>query len=169
MKDPDTTLAVIEDVGLDEKGNGRGSAPPYRVFFGKQIAFNSQKGVTLAKLGLKNGRNYLGPTSMDAEISLLMANLGCARPGSLLCAALRPIEPSVVQVTDTGSVRGDWKHPCGVRALWIEHDRRGYRYASLARMDRSLHPSICTPPLHPSSAPLHRTPLLCTLPRTPLL
>ena len=81
MKEPDVTVCIMEDIGLDDKGNGRGQVPPYRVFLARQVAVNTTKGSTLGKLGLKNGRNYLGPTSMDAEISLLMANLGCTRPG----------------------------------------------------------------------------------------
>jgi len=75
MKDADAEFCIIEDVGLDENGNGRGLVDPFRIFFCRRVAENTRKSEVVKKLGLKNGRAYLGPTSMDTEISLIMANL----------------------------------------------------------------------------------------------
>eukprot|EP00658_Telonema_sp_P-2_P058768 TRINITY_DN4732_c0_g2_i1.p1 TRINITY_DN4732_c0_g2~~TRINITY_DN4732_c0_g2_i1.p1 ORF type:complete len:471 (-),score=105.98 TRINITY_DN4732_c0_g2_i1:117-1529(-) len=117
MKEPDSTFCLLEDVGLDDKGNGRGrGAVPYRVYFARQVAFNATKGATLNRLGLKKGRNYLGPTSMDAEISLLMANLGCARPASLV------LDPFV----GTGSILVACAH-CGASTIGGDIDMRVLR------------------------------------------
>eukprot|EP01052_Picozoa_sp_SAG31_P035504 SAG31_NODE_4294_length_3375_cov_2.010989_3_plen_285_part_00 len=52
-----------------------------RIYFGRQVCEGGGKGLA-DQYNLKK-RSHLGPTSMDAELSLLCANLGCARPGTL--------------------------------------------------------------------------------------
>lgn len=70
MKNPDVRFWIIDSLGgYDPLG-----LPPLQdriIFFGRGIG-DSERGV-LGKYDLKK-RRYIGPTSMDAEISFLMAN-----------------------------------------------------------------------------------------------
>lgn len=55
---------------------------PERHFFGREIT-RGEHGQAVALLDLRK-RRYLGPTTMDAEVSLLMANCALARKGSMV-------------------------------------------------------------------------------------
>lgn len=70
----EATFWVLEDHGAAE---GEGLR---RVYFGRQV---SEGGRGLPDRYDLKKRAHLGPTSMDAELSLLCANMGCARPGTL--------------------------------------------------------------------------------------
>lgn len=54
---------------------------PERHFFGREICRGDRH--PAAVLDLRQ-RRYLGPTSMDAEVALLMANCALARKGSMV-------------------------------------------------------------------------------------
>lgn len=71
MKNPDHLFVIFEDFKL--------KAPtPHRVFLGRQLAESNRK--VVAKYNLKK-RKYIATTSMDAELSLVTANLAWAGPG----------------------------------------------------------------------------------------
>ena len=65
---------------------GRQSAGlPCRYTCGREV-FDNRKVASkvVAQFSLQNGRRYLGPTSMDAAIAFIMANVANARPGCLV-------------------------------------------------------------------------------------
>jgi len=73
-------FGVLEDYGLDPYL----SAPPtepYMIYFGRLIASGNRN--LIQTYNLKK-RNYIGNTSMDAELSLIMANQALAAPGKLI-------------------------------------------------------------------------------------
>ncbi|CAG9826079.1 unnamed protein product [Diabrotica balteata] len=78
LKNPDTTLQYIEYYGI------RANDPPelpYDVFFGKWIANGLRQ--LIKKLSLKT-RKFIGNTSMDAQLSLLMANQAKIKEGDIV-------------------------------------------------------------------------------------
>ncbi|CAK4033539.1 related to TRM11 Catalytic subunit of an adoMet-dependent tRNA methyltransferase complex (Trm11p-Trm112p) [Lecanosticta acicola] len=66
-------FTIFEDYKLD-------APKPHRLFFGRQVAESGRKAV--AKYTLKK-RKYISTTSMDAELSLVTANLALSAPGRL--------------------------------------------------------------------------------------
>ncbi|GIZ40717.1 hypothetical protein CKM354_000404500 [Cercospora kikuchii] len=73
MKDPDHLFTIFEDYDLHTK-------IPKRVCFGRMLAESNGKAVI--KYNLKK-RKYIATTSMDAELSLITANIALCRPGTL--------------------------------------------------------------------------------------
>jgi tRNA (guanine10-N2)-methyltransferase len=73
MKDPDHQFTIFEEYGLRDE-------QPHHVFFGRLIAESSRK--VVAKYNLKK-RKYIATTSMDAELSLITANMALAGPGRI--------------------------------------------------------------------------------------
>lgn len=120
MKDPDDEYLFIREVELDGQGGAvyprhsginrrlipaNDARPPLACYFGrvlggKSLGRNWRGSNRIERYSLKR-RSYLGPTSMDAELSLIMTNLAKVREGSfafdpfvgtgsiLLTAALR--------------------------------------------------------------------------------
>ncbi|KAJ1967637.1 hypothetical protein IWQ62_001731 [Dispira parvispora] len=80
LKNPQEQFVVYEDYGIDPALH-RVQSEPMQVHFGRLLAL-SNRGL-VGKFNLKK-RNYLGNTSMDAELSLVMANQALARPGALV-------------------------------------------------------------------------------------
>ncbi|XP_067009010.2 tRNA (guanine(10)-N2)-methyltransferase homolog isoform X2 [Anabrus simplex] len=78
LKNPDVTLQLIEYYGLDSNNIPE---KPYDVFFGRWIADGQRDLIT--KLSLKT-RKFIGNTSMDPQLSLLMANQACVKDGDLV-------------------------------------------------------------------------------------
>ncbi|CAB4489233.1 tRNA guanosine-2'-O-methyltransferase [Rhizophagus irregularis] len=77
LKNPEVTFGVLEDYGLD-------SVPPlepFMIYFGRLIASGNRD--LIQTFNLKK-RKYIGNTSMDAELSLIMANQALAVPGKLI-------------------------------------------------------------------------------------
>ncbi|KAJ3365668.1 hypothetical protein GGF31_008473 [Allomyces arbusculus] len=74
LKNPDVTFGVLED--YDYK-----SDVPRHLYFGIQLGFGNRAAID--KFSLKK-RTYLGTTSMDPQLSLIMGNLGLVRPGTLV-------------------------------------------------------------------------------------
>ena len=58
---------------------------PHSMFFGREVAAGCRK--MLYKYALPQ-RRYLGPTSMDTELSFIMCNHALVRPGFTLHAML---------------------------------------------------------------------------------
>ncbi|ORZ02391.1 S-adenosyl-L-methionine-dependent methyltransferase [Syncephalastrum racemosum] len=80
MKNPDEQFNVMEDYGAAAP---RKDVTPERqwIYFGRLVASGSRD--LVQKYNLKK-RKYLGTTSMDAELSLVMANQALAAPGKLI-------------------------------------------------------------------------------------
>ncbi|KAJ3109850.1 hypothetical protein HDU97_000080 [Phlyctochytrium planicorne] len=82
LKTPDVTFKYYEDYGDYTR---RGLSVPLQVsercYFGVMISIGNRAAVQTYDL---KKREYLGTTSMDAELSLLMANQGLVREGSLV-------------------------------------------------------------------------------------
>lgn len=83
MKSPDAQFHVLEDYGHE---NGDQHLKPVHkdplyIYMGKLVAKGSRDLVNLYNL---KKRKYLGTTSMDAELSLVMANQAQAGPGKLI-------------------------------------------------------------------------------------
>ncbi|KAI8380188.1 S-adenosyl-L-methionine-dependent methyltransferase [Blakeslea trispora] len=78
MKNPDVQFHVLADYGFD---NTKAAADPTFIYMGRLIASGSRDLVN--RYNLKK-RKYLGTTSMDAELSLVMANQALASAGKLV-------------------------------------------------------------------------------------
>ncbi|KAG2174806.1 hypothetical protein INT43_005868, partial [Umbelopsis isabellina] len=82
MKNPDVQFAIMADFGLERsKYMEMGTFEAYNMYMGKVVASGSRDLVN--RYNLKK-RKYLGTTSMDAELSLIMANQALATPGKLV-------------------------------------------------------------------------------------
>lgn len=80
MKHADHQLWIIEDA-FPMQGHGTPHGQPRQVFLARKIA-DGQKHVG-AKYTLKK-RKYIGPTSMDAELSFVMANMAGVKEAHLV-------------------------------------------------------------------------------------
>ncbi|GLG92298.1 tRNA (Guanine(10)-N2)-methyltransferase-like protein [Gryllus bimaculatus] len=78
LKNPDIKLELIEYYGLDSNNI---PDEPYQVFFGRWVA-DGQRDL-ISKLSLKT-RKFIGNTSMDPQLSLLMANQAKVKEGDLI-------------------------------------------------------------------------------------
>ena len=81
LKSPQNTFTYFEDYSHIDIPAERMKASPCQVYFGVLVGVGLRN--VVAKYDLKK-RAYLGTTSMDAELSLVMANQALARPGSLI-------------------------------------------------------------------------------------
>jgi len=71
-----------DDIVSQSSSSSNNRRPTRRVYFGKQVG--TTKRHLIGDLSLKN-RPYLGPTSLDPELALIMANLGRSyKPGALV-------------------------------------------------------------------------------------
>lgn len=75
MKDPDISMCIFEDYQTIR------SNVPRRVYLGRRIAGSARHFVDIYDL---KKRSYISRTSMDAELSLVTANLTLASPGKLI-------------------------------------------------------------------------------------
>ncbi|CAB3235241.1 unnamed protein product [Arctia plantaginis] len=78
LKNPDVTLSYLEFYGVDPN-NVPGK--PYDVFFGKWVADGQRELIQTHSL---KKRQFIGNTSMDAQLSIIMANQAQVRPGDLV-------------------------------------------------------------------------------------
>ncbi|KAK1300370.1 hypothetical protein QJS10_CPB13g00845 [Acorus calamus] len=80
LRNPEHRFCLLE---TDDYNSNNGLPPVVqrRVFFGREVGGANRK--LLPTYQLKS-RTYLGPTAMDAEMALLMANQGMANPGKLV-------------------------------------------------------------------------------------
>lgn len=77
MKGADESFDIFEDYGTRKTP---ATGEPLRLFFGREIALSSRD--VVKKYDLKK-RSYISTTSMDAELSLVGANLALAAPGKM--------------------------------------------------------------------------------------
>ncbi|XP_044735604.1 tRNA (guanine(10)-N2)-methyltransferase homolog [Chrysoperla carnea] len=75
--DPDVCLHYIEYYGLNPNDIPE---KPLDVFFGRWICDSAR--YLISKISLKT-RKFIGNTSMDAQLSLIMANQACCKPGDI--------------------------------------------------------------------------------------
>lgn len=80
LKQPEVTFWVIQSLPNDGN-NGLPSPSTPWMCFSRQVALSDRSVVTKFQLPK---RVYLGPTAMDAEMALIMANQAHARAGSLV-------------------------------------------------------------------------------------
>jgi tRNA (guanine10-N2)-methyltransferase len=73
MSKPDNQFIVFEDYELD-------AAKPHLLHFGREVAEGGRRAVN--KYNVKK-RHYIATTSMDAELSLVTANMALSAPGTL--------------------------------------------------------------------------------------
>ncbi|KAJ1981052.1 hypothetical protein H4R34_002225 [Dimargaris verticillata] len=78
LKNPKEQFFVYEDYGIDPTET---NTTPHVIHFGRLVARSNRN--IVQKFNLKK-RKYLGNTSMDAELSLVMANQALARPGTVI-------------------------------------------------------------------------------------
>ncbi|WPG99592.1 Hypothetical protein R9X50_00241000 [Acrodontium crateriforme] len=78
MSKPDNQFTVFEEYQLDAVGNA--GPEPIRLYLGRAVAESGRKAVN--KYNLKK-RKYIATTSMDAELSLVTANMALAAPGRI--------------------------------------------------------------------------------------
>ncbi|KUF93140.1 General transcriptional corepressor tupA [Phytophthora nicotianae] len=102
MKNPDETFLVLEELGLDQDLNP--GMKPKQIFFLRELAGSEKNrgrggARDLVDQQTLKRRAYIGPTSMESEMALLMCNMALVQPGDLV------IDPFV----GTGSVL----IPCG--------------------------------------------------------
>ena len=77
LKNPQQTFWIVEDYG----GPSTTRETPRHIFFCRQVCESGRKAADTYDL---KKRRYLGPTSMDAELALIAANMAHARPGTLM-------------------------------------------------------------------------------------
>jgi len=75
MRSPDLRMRIFEDY------QGSSSAEPSVIYLGREVAKSARDAVT--KYSLKT-RRYISRTSMDAELSLVTANMVLAAPGKIM-------------------------------------------------------------------------------------
>ena len=97
MNDPDHEYILIREVEMDGKGspvyprhhNGRtiipqnALRPPLSCYFGRLLCGSRKCVESMERFNLKH-RKFLGPTSMDAELSFVMTNFGQVQNGSVV-------------------------------------------------------------------------------------
>jgi len=81
MKDPELHFVVFEEYPLSDFAGEGSPLEPSWIALGLKVAEGSRGAVE--KYDLKK-RNYIGTTSMDAELSLVTANMTLAAPGKLV-------------------------------------------------------------------------------------
>ncbi|CAI5724200.1 unnamed protein product [Hyaloperonospora brassicae] len=102
MKSPDETFLILEELHLDQELTP--SVKPKQMFFLRELAGSEKNrgrggARDLVDQQTLKRRAYIGPTSMESEMALLMSNMALTQPGDLV------IDPFV----GTGSVL----IPCG--------------------------------------------------------
>ena len=123
MKNPDQSFWVFEEYTWDVEAVKAGQTPssqrpdepqtPEKIYFGRWIADSSRD--MAGRYNLKK-RRYISTTSMDAELSLVTANMALAAPGKLF------YDPFV----GTGSFSVAASH-FGALALGSDIDGRSFR------------------------------------------
>ncbi|XP_076038708.1 tRNA (guanine(10)-N(2))-methyltransferase TRMT11-like [Oratosquilla oratoria] len=78
LNNADTSLTLIEYYGLHPNNIPE---KPFQLFFGRWLA-DGQRDL-IAKFSLKK-RKYIGSTSMDAQLSFVMANMAQVKPGHIV-------------------------------------------------------------------------------------
>jgi tRNA G10 N-methylase Trm11 len=174
LRCPELSMWVMEDYLTDDGDGGgggggggaavaaaaAGSGVVRRVFLLRRLAVSARALVGAQSL---KRRRYLGPTSMENEMSLLMANQGLARRGS------RVLDPFVgtgslllsasnfgAQCTgwdiDTRVLRGVVRGRRGANNVWSNFDQYGLPRPEIVRCDLSTHEHAFRWPAPPAAA-----------------
>lgn len=80
LKNPQHKFWIIETDGF-AMNNGLPPVVNKSIIFGREVGVSDRKSVVKYEL---SRRKYLGPTAMDAEIALLMANQALVQRGMLV-------------------------------------------------------------------------------------
>ncbi|EQC28128.1 hypothetical protein SDRG_14088 [Saprolegnia diclina VS20] len=80
LKQPSRTYWLLE-----EKGVGLNATHVRRVFFARSLAIIRLVGRDFVDKHKIKKRKFIGPTTMDHELSLVMANLAKVGPGTIVC------------------------------------------------------------------------------------
>lgn len=104
MKDPSETFLILEEIGIDQEQQLTSALEPKRIFFLRELAGSEKNrgrggARDLVDQQTLKRRAYIGPTSMESEMALLMSNMALVQAGDVV------IDPFV----GTGSVL----IPCG--------------------------------------------------------
>eukprot|EP00735_Rhodelphis_limneticus_P011545 TRINITY_DN4658_c0_g1::TRINITY_DN4658_c0_g1_i1::g.19547::m.19547 TRINITY_DN4658_c0_g1::TRINITY_DN4658_c0_g1_i1::g.19547 ORF type:complete len:513 (+),score=88.09,sp/Q5R962/TRM11_PONAB/32.91/4e-80,UPF0020/PF01170.13/2.8e-10,Methyltransf_26/PF13659.1/3.9e-08,N6_N4_Mtase/PF01555.13/1.1,N6_N4_Mtase/PF01555.13/75,N6_Mtase/PF02384.11/0.49 TRINITY_DN4658_c0_g1_i1:175-1539(+) len=81
LKKPEVEMWILEDIGLDRDPKVQAALIPRKVFCGRLISRGRRD---LGNQYTLKKRGWVGPTSMDAELSFIMANQALIREGSLV-------------------------------------------------------------------------------------
>lgn len=81
LDNPEQVFTYFEDYGTELDPLRTENPSPFCFYVGRWIANGNRP--LVAQYDLKK-RNYLGTTSMDAELSLVMANMALVRQGSFV-------------------------------------------------------------------------------------
>ncbi|RLN31579.1 hypothetical protein BBJ28_00022959 [Nothophytophthora sp. Chile5] len=87
MNDPDQTFLILEELGLDQDLHPE--LKPKQLFFLREIAGSEKNrgrggARDLVDQQTLKRRAYIGPTSMESEMALLMSNMALVQPGDLV-------------------------------------------------------------------------------------
>ena len=78
LKSPEVTMGIFEFFGLDHNNL---SPEPLDLFFGRLVGEGQRD--LIQKLSIKK-RKFIGNTTMDPQLALLMANMACVEDGDLV-------------------------------------------------------------------------------------
>ncbi|EMH72078.1 RNA methylase family UPF0020 protein [Entamoeba histolytica HM-1:IMSS-B] len=78
LKKPELSIAIMENIGHLKKATEQ----PKNIYFGYSLCKGNRKLVNHFSLKV---RPYIGTTSMDPELCVIMSNMGCCRPGTVMC------------------------------------------------------------------------------------
>ncbi|SCU93951.1 LANO_0E05248g1_1 [Lachancea nothofagi CBS 11611] len=81
MKNPEQVFTIIEE--YEPLGDNQAGEVPLRLFFGREVQRSDRLRGALEKYDLKK-RPYKGTTSFEAELSLVSANIGQVKPGTVM-------------------------------------------------------------------------------------
>ena len=80
LADPLVEIGLIED--YSDRINGQPPSEPLCLYLGRFLCNGQRK--LIDRYSVKK-RRFIGNTSMDSMLGMIMANMACARPGTLTC------------------------------------------------------------------------------------
>ncbi|KAL7720974.1 tRNA (guanine(10)-N(2))-methyltransferase [Entamoeba marina] len=78
LKHPELTIAILENVGRNKTMDD----PPKNIYFGCGLCKGNRKIVNHFSLKV---RPYIGTTSMDPELCVIMTTMGCCKEATFMC------------------------------------------------------------------------------------
>ncbi|RHY82871.1 hypothetical protein DYB26_010366 [Aphanomyces astaci] len=149
MKNPALTFLILEDIGVDQQ-----KTTPDRIFFLRALAGgekNRGRGGArdLVDAQTLKRREYIGPTSMDAEMALIMCNMALVQPGSLVIDPFVGTGSVLVPCTTFGGIcfgtdiDSRVLHGKAGKSIKSNFDQYKLRVPDLIRADNSRSPLRC--------------------------
>ncbi|RHY26858.1 hypothetical protein DYB32_007281 [Aphanomyces invadans] len=149
MKNPALTFLILEDIGVDQQ-----KTEPDRIFFLRALAGgekNRGRGGArdLVDMQTLKRREYIGPTSMDAEMALIMCNMALVQPGSLVIDPFVGTGSVLVPCTTFGGIcfgtdiDSRVLHGKDGKTIKSNFDQYNLRVPDLIRADNSRSPLRC--------------------------